>query len=337
MEEVRRKGGADALADKRWDAALIGQRIRELRKRCGMTQKQLADSFGAAESAIRNYESGKAVPRRRHIVKMAKALDVPPESLIFYDFDDDPDIVCAALHQIAEVYGFDVIEEDDSLLLVPTGTFMKAMTAAWEEHYRLTKMSPNDESMRAYRLWEESFTAPFDASDFPKRYIADGDGKMKPIENWVAYCLASRLKRIRKARKMTQAAFADYLGISAGVYRSYEYARRLPKVSVIESIARRLGVTTGSLTFFDFDSPIQASHALFQLEHEMGLHPEVRGDGSCLISCHLERRKPKEEPVMEEYTVSDRQSCKTQFSRSGLAEKLRTLRKRRDMKEVLGH
>ena len=287
MADVKREDNADSHADKRWDSFLIGKKIYELRKRCGMTQMQLADCIGVSDAAIRNYESNRAIPKECNIRKMAKAFGVPLESLRFYDFGSDPDIVRNALYQISEVYGFEVIEEGDNLLLIPMGVFMKTMTAEWEEHYRATKEHDGKLSMKDYYLWMESFTAPFTTSDFPKRYIFDKGGEMKYIENWAAYNFASRIKQIRTSRDMTQGDFASLLGIKLGVYRSYEQGRRLPMVSVIESMAEKLGVSSGSLTFFDFGSPVQASHVLFQLEDEIGLHPEVREDGSYVISCHL--------------------------------------------------
>lgn len=285
MADVRMEDGADAHADKRWDSTLVGKKIHELRERRGMTRKQLADCIGVSDAAIRNYESNKATPKECNIRKMAKVFGVPLESLVFYDFGSDADIVRNALYQIAEVYGFEVIEDGDGLLLVPMSSFMKTMTDEWEKRYRA--MKDGKVSMKDYRLWMESFTAPFTPSDFPKRHLSDKDGEMKYIENWVAYSFALRIKQIRTSRGMTQGDFASLLGIRLGVYRSYEQGRRLPMMSVIESMAEKLGVSSGSLTFFDFGSPVQVSHVLFQLEHEIGLHPEVREDGGYVISCHL--------------------------------------------------
>lgn len=55
----------------------IGERIRAARKDKGLTQKQLADSCGMADSAIRKYESGKQMPKMGTLMKIANALKVP--------------------------------------------------------------------------------------------------------------------------------------------------------------------------------------------------------------------------------------------------------------------
>lgn len=59
-----------------------GERIRAIRKEKGMTQKQVADKCGMADSAIRKYESGTVQPRDVTLEKIASALDVPVYELI---------------------------------------------------------------------------------------------------------------------------------------------------------------------------------------------------------------------------------------------------------------
>ena len=54
----------------------LGERIRELRKGGGMTQKQLAEMCGTYDSAIRKYETGKNIPRVDMIRRLSDALGV---------------------------------------------------------------------------------------------------------------------------------------------------------------------------------------------------------------------------------------------------------------------
>lgn len=54
----------------------IGERIRAIRKEKGMTQKQVADKCGMADSAIRKYESGTVQTRDVTLEKIASALGV---------------------------------------------------------------------------------------------------------------------------------------------------------------------------------------------------------------------------------------------------------------------
>ncbi len=60
-----------------------GERIKFFRQKRGMTQKQVAELCGMADSAIRKYESGKIIPKSGTIKKIATALNCP-----FYLIDD---------------------------------------------------------------------------------------------------------------------------------------------------------------------------------------------------------------------------------------------------------
>nr|DAJ48702.1 MAG TPA: helix-turn-helix domain protein [Caudoviricetes sp.] len=51
-----------------------GAKIKEFRKQKGLTQKQLGDLCGMADSAIRRYENGKANPKIETLQKIATAL-----------------------------------------------------------------------------------------------------------------------------------------------------------------------------------------------------------------------------------------------------------------------
>lgn len=62
-----------------------GLKIKEIRQRKGLTQKQLGELCGMADSAIRRYENGNANPKIETLQKIADALEVP---LIFLVEDD---------------------------------------------------------------------------------------------------------------------------------------------------------------------------------------------------------------------------------------------------------
>lgn len=51
-----------------------GTKIKEIRQRKGLTQKQLGDLCGMADSAIRRYENGNANPKIETLQKIADAL-----------------------------------------------------------------------------------------------------------------------------------------------------------------------------------------------------------------------------------------------------------------------
>lgn len=54
----------------------IGENIKKARLAAGLTQKELADKCGIADSAVRKYESGRVVPKLPMIKKIADALNV---------------------------------------------------------------------------------------------------------------------------------------------------------------------------------------------------------------------------------------------------------------------
>lgn len=55
----------------------IGENIKKLRIEKGLTQKQLGDLCGMADSAIRRYESGRGNPTEKTLKRIAAALNVP--------------------------------------------------------------------------------------------------------------------------------------------------------------------------------------------------------------------------------------------------------------------
>lgn len=71
-------------------AKSIGQKIRQIRLEKGLTQKQLGDMCGIADSNIRKYEAGRQKPKIETLGKIAKALGVKTAQLCFdeYSFDE---------------------------------------------------------------------------------------------------------------------------------------------------------------------------------------------------------------------------------------------------------
>ena len=67
----------------------IGENIREARGRKGLTQKQLGERCGMADSAIRRYESDRGNPTIETVKRIAKALEIDPFSLMDFDMACD--------------------------------------------------------------------------------------------------------------------------------------------------------------------------------------------------------------------------------------------------------
>lgn len=63
----------------------FGQRLKELRKAKGLTQKQLADLLGVKNSIISFYEVGDRIPSPEVIKKLAAVLHVSADFLLGLD------------------------------------------------------------------------------------------------------------------------------------------------------------------------------------------------------------------------------------------------------------
>lgn len=63
----------------------MANRIREERKKAGLTMKQLGDIVGVAESAVSHYETGRRQPNHEIMLKLSEALNVTVGYLIGAD------------------------------------------------------------------------------------------------------------------------------------------------------------------------------------------------------------------------------------------------------------
>ena len=71
--------------------------------------------------------------------------------------------------------------------------------------------------------------------------------------------LGTRIKDLRKARKMTQAEFASRLGVTKSAVSSYENGTRLPSYDVLIKIARIFRVSTDNLLGYSSKSVIDVT------------------------------------------------------------------------------
>jgi transcriptional regulator with XRE-family HTH domain len=60
----------------------IGDRLRDLRKRALLTQRELADKSGVGVTTIIRIERNQVEPQGSTIRKLARALNVAPEELV---------------------------------------------------------------------------------------------------------------------------------------------------------------------------------------------------------------------------------------------------------------
>lgn len=65
----------------------IGEKIKHLRTKRGLTQKQLAEMSGIAVISLQQYESNKRTPKTEQIIKISNAFEVPIDFFLV-DFED---------------------------------------------------------------------------------------------------------------------------------------------------------------------------------------------------------------------------------------------------------
>lgn len=93
----------------------LGDRIREARKKRGLTQRQLADMIGAKHNSISDWENNKNKPDPNTIELLMKALDIDANSLL--GWDNKEDIKSDAKELASEILNNPKINKMLSLLL----------------------------------------------------------------------------------------------------------------------------------------------------------------------------------------------------------------------------
>lgn len=99
---------------------ITGERIRQLRKTRGITQKKLGISVGFspknADIRIAQYEKGTRVPRDELTEKLAAVLGVSPAFLQVPEIDN-PVGVIHTLFALEDMYGLEINTSDGSVVL----------------------------------------------------------------------------------------------------------------------------------------------------------------------------------------------------------------------------
>lgn len=60
----------------------IGNKIKELRLRCGLTQEELAEKIGVTAAAVGNYERNVSFPKAEVLMRLFNALNCSPNELL---------------------------------------------------------------------------------------------------------------------------------------------------------------------------------------------------------------------------------------------------------------
>lgn len=93
----------------------MGEKIHQLRKQAGLTQKELAEKVGVSDTAIMRYEKNQRIPRKETLNKLAAVLNTTPSDLMgfmdewerLYNSDGRLALESELLSKIADLYGAD--------------------------------------------------------------------------------------------------------------------------------------------------------------------------------------------------------------------------------------
>lgn len=102
-KEIEKKMGQDDFigCSTTYDGRTIGERIRERRKKLGMTQKQLADKLGVKYQTVQAWELNSRNPKLETVEKLASALGVSSGWLVYGDEDSSQRVLFDALGNLS--------------------------------------------------------------------------------------------------------------------------------------------------------------------------------------------------------------------------------------------
>jgi len=142
-----------------WERKKLGDRIRTVRLRRGLTQKELAESAGLGESALRSYELGDRFPKKHYIKAIAQALKVRPEIFASHSLATLDDAI-HVLFDLERPLG--LVPEGDGkpgVTVEPdTSRILHKVLCDWGiEHDRLVAGEITQEE---YEDWKDTYTSP---------------------------------------------------------------------------------------------------------------------------------------------------------------------------------
>lgn len=135
---------------------LMGKRIRDLRQRRGLTQRELAELSGLSESALRSYELGDRFPKGVHLRSIARALKVRPE--VFEDHDiTTVDQVIHVLFNLEDQFGLVPNGEGEPAGLTVEMTSVDLTKALRDWGRRRGQLEVGEITLDEYRDWKDAY------------------------------------------------------------------------------------------------------------------------------------------------------------------------------------
>ncbi len=212
----------------------IGKNIKQIRLKNKLTQKQLGEKCGMADSAIRRYELEKANPKIETLKKIADALNVS-----ITDLDDRPEFVTTHLENELKILNQKKLDE---LNQIPTEEWFGEKWNQIREKYDNQKAA---------------IQKKINALPKPEKAINKESFSSYPGE---------RIKLIREKEGMSQETLSALANIPLSLIRKYENKQRTPSLEHIYQIAQTFHVPT-----FDI-SPFKSECLTSNFEEDIRYH-----------------------------------------------------------------
>ena len=121
----------------------FGKNLRGLRKSFGETQLELAFAIGVGDSTISQYESGKQMPERDTLIKIAKHYHITEDGLLYGDYEHMPNMTKIPLGD-AE-YSRAMLSKVFPIICTPKALENADFKLAYEIHMRFLDSLATDE------------------------------------------------------------------------------------------------------------------------------------------------------------------------------------------------
>lgn len=90
----------------------LGEKIREARRKCGLSQEQLADKMAVSRSAVAKWETDKGLPDVGNLRVLARLLNVSVDHLLDEGESTDAPVIRETYHLAAYGYGCKKVQKD---------------------------------------------------------------------------------------------------------------------------------------------------------------------------------------------------------------------------------
>jgi len=91
---------------------LMGEKIREARRKCGFSQEQLAEKMSVSRSAVAKWETDKGLPDVGNLKMLARLLKVSVDHLLDEEQTGDPSVIRENYNLTAYGYGCSRVKKD---------------------------------------------------------------------------------------------------------------------------------------------------------------------------------------------------------------------------------